>query len=262
VPTHGTQSFLLQFAKVKLMKASVSCFAFSSLVTVLFTISSLGAPLTGSGTLPFPGATGDPPRDNYQAAGAAAGPFTGTWPGAGPNSPAAPAWWGSFSATGAMPHTPPVGAPVIGTARYNFTLTGGYAPGSLPIGTYFQFGDLDNGSASNEKFRLRAFDVAGNPILSSWLDTPFAATATAFPSDMPSYSFSAGVYIFDGSTVPGNPTISVFLKNNVLIGSMDVDRNNTTSAFILGAPKVVPEPCSLFLMLGGMALYIARARRR
>ncbi len=62
------------------MKRSVSSFVLASFLIVLTTLPLLGAPLTGSGTLPFPGATGDPPRDAYQSAGPAGGPYTGTWP--------------------------------------------------------------------------------------------------------------------------------------------------------------------------------------
>src|SRR4029078_1329553 len=98
MPKSGIQSFLLQFAKVKLMKASVSAFLFSALLVVLTAGSSLAAILTGSGTLPFPGATGAPPRDNYAPIGPSTGPFTGTWPGGGPNV-AAPGWVGACAVT-------------------------------------------------------------------------------------------------------------------------------------------------------------------
>jgi hypothetical protein len=40
------------------MKPFVSSLALASLLTVLSAVPSLGAPLTGSGILPFPGATG------------------------------------------------------------------------------------------------------------------------------------------------------------------------------------------------------------
>src|SRR5690349_130635 len=187
------------------MKASVSCFVLASSLTVLFSLQSLAAPLTGSGNLPFPGATGAPPRDNYLPAGPTAGPFTGTWPGSGPNV-ASPAWWGTFSATGPMPHGP---AGPTGTANYNFTLGGGYAPGALLVGTYFVFGDLDNGAGQNESFRLRAFDTSSNLITTPWLEQPFAASLGSTPATMPAYNFAPGVYEFNGNSVPGNPTVTV-----------------------------------------------------
>jgi hypothetical protein len=246
------------------MKISVSNFTVALLLAVLFSNPSLGAPLTGSGLLPFPGATGDPPRDTYQPAGPGSGPFTGTWPGLGPNAPASAAWWGTFSATGAMPHTPPSGPSVTGTAIYDFTLgTGGYAPGALPIGTYFHFGDVDNGSASSETFRLTAFDPSLNLITTPWLDTPFAATAGSVPSDLPNYNYAGGVYDFDGNFVPGNPAVSVFLKNNVALGKLIVTRSATTEAFILAAPPagIVPEPSSMLLVLGGVFAFLAKPRR-
>ncbi len=244
------------------MKPSVSNLALASLLTVLITIPSLGTPLTGSGTLPFPGATGDPPRDTYLTAGPINGPYTGTWPGVA--ATAAPAWWGTFPITGQLPHTPPAGPSVTGTAQYDFTLGGGYSPGALPVGTYFQFGDLDAGSGPGETFRLTAFDTVGNQILTPWLDTPFASTATAVASDMPNYNYAAGIYDFDGSFVPGNPTISVFLMNNTVIGKMTVTRSSTNTSFVLAAPPAgtVPEPSSLILMLCGMGAYVARVRRR
>jgi len=258
MPKHGIQSFLLQFAKVKLMKASVSAFVLSALLVAWSASSSLAAVLTGSGTLPFPGATGNPPRDTYAPIGPAAGPFTGTWPGVGPKV-AGTAWWGTFPVTGPMPHgaTGPVG-----TANYNFTPSGGYAPGVLQIGTYFYFGDLDNGAGQNESFRLRAFDTSSNLIMTPWLDTPFAASPGATAIAMPAYSFSPGVYDFNGNSVPGNPTVAVYLKNNTLIGKLEVTRTSTFASFILQAPPNVPEPTSLMLLVSGTFAFVARARRR
>lgn len=237
------------------MNRSLFSFALASFVSLLSIAPSLAVPLTGSGTLSFPGATGDPTRQIYVAAGAAGGPFTGTW-----SVPANPAWIGTFPATGAMPHTPPVGAPVTGTALYEFSVSGGYAPGALPVGTYFQFGDLDNGSASPENFQLRAFNGT-SLVTTPWLDVPFAASATAVASDMPNYSFIAGVYRFDGSAVPGNPAISVFLKNNIAINGLEVMRSATTTAFVLGAPLAVPEPSCLALLSCGAAGMLAAVRR-
>ena len=107
------------------MKVFVSAFVFGAFFVISFAGSLLATPLTGSGTLPLP-PLGNPPRNTYAPAGPAAGPFTGTWPGGGPNI-ADPAWWGTFSAIGPMPHG---AAGPVGTALYNFTLGGGYVPGA------------------------------------------------------------------------------------------------------------------------------------
>jgi hypothetical protein len=258
MPKHGIQSFLLQFAKVKLMKASVSAFVLSALFVVLASSSLSATPLTGSGNLPFPGATGAPARDVYAPIGPSTGPFTGTWPGGGPNT-AGSAWWGTFPVTGPMPHG---SAGPTGTANYNFTLSGGYAPGVLQTGTYFVFGDLDNGAGQNESFRLRAFDTSSNLILTPWLERPFAASLGSTAATMPAYNFSPGVYDFNGNSVPGNPTVTVFLKSNTPIGKLEVTRTSTFASFILAAPPNVPEPSSLVLLLGGTFAFIARSRRR
>lgn len=237
------------------MTRSIYSLAFASFLALLSASPALAIPLVGGGVLPFPGATGDPARQTYAAVGAASGPFTGTW-----TAPANAAWIGTFPATGAMPHTPPVGLPVTGTALYDFSAGGGYLPGALPVGTYFQFGDLDFGSGSPENFELRAF-VGTSMVGVPWLDTPFAATATATAADMPSYNFASGIYRFDGSAVPGNPAISVFLKNNMAITSLQVTRSATTTAFVLGAPLQVPEPSCLALALCGAAGGLGAVRR-
>src|SRR4051812_17731148 len=240
------------------MKASVSAFFLAAALSALFAVSSFAAPLVGSGNLPFPGATGNPPRDNYAPVGPSTGPFTGQWPGGGPNI-AGPAWWGIFPVTGPKPHG---NAGPIGTANYNFTLSGGYAPGVLQIGTYFVFGDLGNGGGQNESFCPPAFATSSNLILTPWLDTPFAASLGSAASTMPAYNFSPGVYDFNGNSVPGNPTVTVFLKNNTQIGKLEVTRTSTFASFILAAPPNVPEPSTLMLMMGGLAVWAGRARRR
>ena len=240
------------------MKASVSAFILTVSLSALFATSSIAAPLVGSGNLPFPGATGNPPRDNYAPVGPSTGPFTGQWPGGGPNT-AGTAWWGTFPVTGPMPHG---NAGPIGTANYNFTPSGGYAPGVLQTGTYFVFGDLDNGAGQNESFRLRAFDTSSNLILTPWLDTPFAASLGSTAATMPAYNFSPGVYDFNGNSVPGNPTVTVFLKNNTQIGKLEVTRTSTFASFILAAPPNVPEPSTFVLMLCGAGVaYLSRPRR-
>jgi hypothetical protein len=244
------------------MNRSLSNFVLTCSLLVLLVAPSFGAPLVGTGVLPFPGATGDPPRDTYQPIITGPGTFSGTWPGIGPNSPAQAPWWGTFIATGPTPHTPPSGPNSTGTAFYNFSPTGGYAPGILPVGTYFHFGDLDNGSGGGETYRLRAFDISSNLITTPWLDIPFAATTGAIAADMPSYTFTPGIYDFDGNPVPGNPTVSVFLKNNTAIAFLEVTRTSTTTSFILAAPPLVPEPSTLVLMMCGTGTACAARMRR
>ena len=215
----------------------------------------------GSGVLPFPGATGDPPQDTYQPVITGPGAFSGTWPGIGPNPPAQTAWWGTFIATGPVPHG---NTGVPGTAFYNFSPTGGYAPGILPVGTYFHFGDLDNGSGGGESYRLRAFDITSTLITTPWLEIPFAATAGSIAADMPSYTHTPGIYDFNGAFVPGNPAVSVFLTNNTPIAFLEVTRNSTTTSFILAAPSAgnVPEPSTAMLMLLGVIASAGRSRKR
>jgi hypothetical protein len=158
-----------------------------------------------------------------------------------------------------MPHG---NAGPIGTALYNFTLTGGYAPGILQAGTYFVFGDLDNGAGQNESFRLRAFDPANNVITTPWLDMPFAASLGSTAATMPSYTFTPGIYDFSGLAVPGNPTVTVFLKNNTPISRLEVTRTSTFASFILAAPPLVPEPSSILLLIGGAIASFGAMRRR
>jgi hypothetical protein len=159
-----------------------------------------------------------------------------------------------------MPHG---NAGPIGTANYNFTPSGGYAPGVLQVGTYFVFGDLDNGAGQNESFRIRAFDTASNLITTPFLERPFAASLGSTAGTMPAYNFSPGVYDFNGNSVPGNPTVTVFLKSNTAIGKLEVTRTSTFASFILAAPPNVPEPSALVLMLCGVgAAYVSRGRQR
>jgi len=79
---------------------------------------------------------------------------------------------------------------------------------------------------------------------------------------MPAYNFTPGVYDFNGLSVPGNPSVAVFLKNNTAIGKLEVTRTSTFASFILAAPPNVPEPSTLMLMLCGVLGCVSHARRR
>jgi hypothetical protein len=99
-------------------------------------------------------------------------------------------------------------------------------------------------------------------ILTPWLETPFAASLGSIAANMPAYSFSPGVYDFNGNSVPGNPSVTVFLKNNTAIGKMEVIRTSTFASFILAAPPLVPEPSSIVLLVGGLLGCVGGMRRR
>jgi hypothetical protein len=120
---------------------------------------------------------------------------------------------------------------------------------------------LDNGAGQNESFRIRAFTPAGVLITTPWLEQPFAASLGSTAAQMPSYTFTPGIYDFSGLTVPGNPTVTVFLKNNTPIGKMEVTRTSTFASFILAAPPIVPEPSAAVLMLVGIAGWWGSRRR-
>lgn len=219
--------------------------------------SALAVPLTGSGpNLPI--ASPVVPANEGRTATPIAGGFIGSW------TPAvAPAWNGSFTASGPIP----VGTTnPVGVTRYDFT---SLPLGDLSAGTYFRFGDVDGGSTTNETFTLLAFDASNTLITTPWLDGPIytggtgtGGGGTILPNNMPGWSWNAGTgeYFIDGSTVTGgNPTIGFYLESNMDISYMELTRTSGFASFSLGAP-LVPTPGSAALF--GLAGLTAARRRR
>lgn len=184
--------------------------------------------------------------------------FAGTW-----TTNVAPAWVGTFNATGPLPS----GATATGLSHYDFsTLT----LGALPALSIFALGDLDNGSGT-ESIILKAYDATNTVILTEWLNSPAigqGGTGSGFGgstilTDMPGWNWdgTTGTYTFSGSSVVGNPNIFLGLESNLAISGLDVTRDSTFANFGLGAPlAAVPEPSSLLLIAGGLAAFFARRR--
>jgi hypothetical protein len=214
------------------------------------------AQLIGAGpNLPIPAPNNPPPPNQPRAVTTGAGSWTGTW-----TAPAQANWIGSFNAIGPVPS----GMTSTGTTRYDFT---SLPTGQLPVGTFFRFGDVDGGSTQNEVFTLRAFDTGGNLITTPWLSLPISVTGTGtggggaiLPGNTPGWSWAAGVYTIDGSTVTGgNPSVAVHMTSLTSMATMNLTRASTFANFSLAAP-LVPAPSSAALLgLGGLA---ACRRRR
>ncbi len=221
------------------------------LLAATFAGTALAGPLTGSGNhILLPGTIQVPPTGQSASLSNIVHPtsFDGTWV-----SPALPGWIGTFSASG------PVTSNVnLGTTSYDFTTL---AAGHLPAGTFFNFGDVDGGSGSNENLILDAYAPGGAHITSAWLDEPGWAWGFGRNSgnpdqlDMPGWSFSGGQYIIDGSTVTGfNPTMSFAMLSNTAIESLVIQKADTNYAFGLSAPVPTPASAALVLSAGLTAL--------
>lgn len=228
----------------------------SSFCAAILTSSVANAVLlTGSGShLPLPSA-GPPSALPTTAIGnMVGGPWQGSWA-----APALPAWIGSYNVGGPQPAGT---SNNTGTSEYSFT---SMPNGELSIGTYFRFGDVDQGSGTSESFTLTAYNSMGQ-ITTPWLDEPMWVSGTGTgtgnaitPTNMPGWNYAAGVYTFDGSTVSGNPAISFMLTNNTAMTQLVVTRPSEYANFSLLAP--IPEPGSIAMItLGGMAM-LKRKRR-
>ncbi len=173
--------------------------------------------------------------------------FDGTW-----SAGVRPVWHGTFSAAGSVPDNTN-----SGTITYDFS---GLLLGELPPGTFFNFGDLDNGSLTGEKFSLQAIRM-GAPVGSNWLNRPSYVWGTGSGvsgdpvlADMPGWSWhpALDLYRFDGTTVPGNPTISFTLTSNTWFDTLVVTKSSIFNGFSITAPPV-PTPGALALLgLGGL----------
>ncbi len=236
------------------------CFA-TSLFGLLFAAMPVGAtPLTGSGLhLPIP--TINPAwQPGVSASIVNTGTaFTGTW-----TAPVQADWVGTFNATGTAPSST-----TSGIADYDFSsLPLGY----LPSGTFFIFGDVDQGSGLAERAHLTAYDGSGNLLTTPWLDETYAVrgpgTGTAgsiITGDMPGWSWndttSPDTYVFDGSTITsGNPNVAFALVSNQPIYGMELDKLTTHFGFSLAAPSV-PEPSSVVIACLGLLAVIPLRRR-
>ena len=222
---------------------SVSFFA-------LVAASASAQALTGSGShLPIPSPNPGAPASQSRSVTVNSGGFTGSW-----SAPALSPWIGTFSAIGPVPGTTTSGP---GATLYDFT---SMPTGALPTGTYFRFGDVDQGSTLPETFVLQAFDSSGI-VTTPWLDVPLGVTGNGIAANaMPAWNFDSvsGAYTFDGTSVLGNPNIAFYLSNNVALTGLEVQRSTSFSTFSLYAP--IPTPGSLALLgLGGLA---AVRRRR
>ncbi|MFG0257740.1 MAG: hypothetical protein ACF8GE_07565 [Phycisphaerales bacterium JB043] len=224
-----------------------------TILLALFAVTSTSTsaqPLTGSGAnLPIPTPNPGAPANQARSITTGGSGFTGTW-----TAPALTPWVGSFSAVGPVPSgiSNPTGITV-----YDFT---SMPTGVLPVGTYFRFGDVDQGSTTTETFILQAFDSSGM-VTSPWLDAPIGVTGTGIgTTTMPGWSFNTttGAYTIDGSTVIGNPNVALYLPNNTALTMLEIQRTSGFANFSLHAP--IPTPGSLGLLAAG-GWCLARRRR-
>jgi hypothetical protein len=236
---------------------SLTIIALSFAVTTAIVANA--APLTGSGpnfAIPVPNV--DPPREGAVIDNIVDPiSFDGTW-----SSPALSPWHGTFLASGPVP-SGNISGP--GTTRFDFTPL---SAGLLPAGTYFGFGDVDGGSATNETFVLQAFDAGNALITTPWLEEPIAVVGTGtggggtiLPGNTPGWEWDAGTstYTIDGSTVTGgNPSLSVILESNTDMAALAVNRTSNFANFGLSAPVPEPGTAAMLVLVGLTAL---RSRR-
>jgi len=200
---------------------------------------------TGPGGYPDPNVVGLSYTDNLNST------FTGVW-----TATPEPNWVGSVTRTG--PNTG--GSGPNGTSTFDFS---GLANGVLPATSPFFFSDLDAGSGL-EQITFQAYDASHDLITAAWLDSTLGQAGVSSPSDMPGWNWDTGTstYTFDGSTVPGNPSVGFYLQNNLDIGSLVVVRDTSFANFAIGAPVPTPEPATLALLGGGVSALTLFRRRK
>ncbi len=229
--------------------------ALSLILGVVASAPAFAATLNSSGPLQLPGncpgsGCGNGQPGVYPNVVNNSGIFTGTWP-----SGVDQGYGGQFTGTGAYPVK-------NNTANFDFT---GLTHGSLQTGTMMVFGDLDDGSGS-EDFTLHAYDASHTLIQSAWLEDAFYVSGSN-PADfvqgsMPEYKWTGGTgtYLFDGANVAGNPSIGVWLTTNTDIAFLTVTGDTDFASFAIAAPT--PEPGSLVLMGSGVLGLCGLLRRR
>ncbi len=172
------------------------------------------------------------------------GTFAETWNGTNADT----AWLGGqWEATGPN-NRPPT---QTGNTAYDFTTL---SAGSLPVSTFITMGDVDRGTGVGETFSFTAFSALNTPILIPWLD--LLGTTAAIDSQLPRYQWNplTGEYFFDGSNVPGNPSVAFRMLTTVSIAVLEVDKARTSYSFNIAAPEaaVVPVPSAFWLFGSGL----------
>ncbi len=187
-------------------------------------IASAQPALTGSGNLGSVASSLGPPTFY----GAAPGTTMSFAPGRHSD------WAGTFTRSG-----PGTSSPNIGTSTYIFT---GLATGCLPPGTYVTFSDVDQ---SGETFNIKAYASNGSQITLPWLDGPVVKWGNPSSYPLPDYTYSGGVYTFDGGIVQNiTANVAYCLRTNVQIYKIIVVKatNNYGMGFAAPAQDIEHPP--------------------
>jgi hypothetical protein len=183
---------------------------------------------------------------------------TATWPNM--NGEQVPAGYvGTYTATGPNPSDLNI---ATGLTTYNFT---GLAFGVLPAGAHFNLADLDAGNG-NEMYTFMAFGPGHILLTTPWFDdlalTIFDGNGANIPSatDTPGWNWNGSTYTFDGSMVPGNPSVAARLQSLANIESLEFSRNSSSNTFNIGAP-LVPEPTTWVLLSLAIPVLLGFRRR-
>ena len=181
------------------------------------------------------------------------GSRTGTW-----TTAAQAPWVGIDNVTGAA-----LGPVSTGTANFDFTTL---PTGTLPVGTFFTLGDLDDNYTNG--LTIRALHSSNN-LLPLWLDDLYVTYGNGggpggsiLATDTPGWTWDAieQSYSFDGTTAIGNRTLAVLLTNNQAIATLQVIKPGTSYGFSLRAPAI-PEPSSALLGVLASGLPLIRRKR-